>query len=60
MNTNRTVPLSRHDFLRTGSLGATALGLGDLFRARAAAEASGEPKSDTACIFVWLHGTTTR
>ena len=49
-------PLSRRSFLEIGSLAACGLGLSDLLRLRALAEAPGQSKSDTAVILVWLPG----
>jgi len=49
-------PLSRRAFLRTSLLTAGALGLPDLLRGRARAEAGGRPRRDTAVIQLWLGG----
>ena len=48
-------PVSRRVALQMGGIGATGLGLGDLFRLRAEAALPGVP-ADTAVIFVWLAG----
>src|SRR3989304_3904618 len=47
-------PISRRQILRAGWMGLAGLGLGDLLRLRG--QAAGTSSSDTACIFVWLHG----
>ncbi len=49
-------PLSRRRFLEIGALGVGGLGLSDLLRLRAQAEATGKSDPDTALIFVWLPG----
>ena len=50
--------LSRHDFLRVGSLTALGLGWTDLLRMRAAAKPGGGATVATAksCILIWLDG----
>ena len=48
-------PVTRRTALQMGAIGATGLGLGDLFRLRAEAALPGAP-TDTAVIFVWLAG----
>lgn len=48
-------PISRRQALQVGAIGATGLGLGDLFRLRAQAALPGVA-NDTAVIFVWLAG----
>jgi hypothetical protein len=45
--------LTRRSFVQAGMLGLGGLGLADLFRMRAAAEA---PAGDTAVILFWLSG----
>jgi hypothetical protein len=47
---------SRRSFLKIGALGLTGLGLSDLLRLRAAAQAASMPAADTSVIFVWLPG----
>ena len=49
-------PMGRRQFLRAGVAGLGVLGLADLLRLRAQATATGSPRRDTACIFVWLDG----
>lgn len=48
-------PVTRRMAMQVGAMGATGLGLGDLFRLRAEAALPGVP-ADTAVIFVWLGG----
>lgn len=47
---------SRRDFLKVGALGAGALALPELLRARAAAAATGTPIKDTSVVWLWLGG----
>ncbi|MBI3462033.1 MAG: DUF1501 domain-containing protein [Planctomycetes bacterium] len=49
-------PMGRRNFLRIGFLGMAGLGLGEWSRLHARAAEVGKPASDTACIFVYLHG----
>jgi hypothetical protein len=48
--------VTRRSLLRAGVLGLSGLGLSDLLRARAAAEAAGRPADDLSVILVWLDG----
>jgi hypothetical protein len=50
---------TRRDFLRVGALGAGALGLPELLRARAAAASTGQPTKSTSVIWLWLGGGPT-
>jgi hypothetical protein len=55
---------TRRDFLKVGSLGLSALGLGaftlpNLLAARAAAAASNLPVKDTSVVWLWLGGGAT-
>jgi hypothetical protein len=47
--------LTRRSFVQAGVLGIGGLGLGDLFRVRASADAAGSQR-DTAVILFWLSG----
>ena len=50
---------TRRDFLKVGSLGLGAMGLPDLLRMRAEAQAAGQPVKDTSVIWLWLSGGPT-
>jgi hypothetical protein len=50
---------TRRDFLKVGTLGAGALTLPDLLRARAQAELAGRPTKNTSVIWLWLGGGPT-
>jgi hypothetical protein len=50
---------TRRDFLKVGALGAGALTLPDLLRARAYAKQQGHAVSDTSVVWVWLGGGPT-
>jgi len=49
-------PVNRRAFLEAGSLALGGLALGDLLRARAAANEAGKGSSDTSVILIWLQG----
>ena len=55
--------MNRRNFLSVGALGiaggATLLTLPDLLRARAAAQASGQPTRDASVVWLWLGGGAT-
>src|SRR5262245_2369103 len=48
--------IGRRDFLRTGSLGLSGLGLPTLLRARASAAAEGRTTKSTSVVWLWLGG----
>jgi len=50
---------TRRDFLKVGALGAGALGLPELMRARADAASKGQPTKSTSVIWLWLGGGPT-
>src|SRR5436190_15887798 len=50
---------TRRDFLKVGALGLGALTLPDLLRARAAANANGQPTRNTSVVWLWLGGGPT-
>lgn len=50
---------TRRDFLKVGALGAGALTLPHLLRARAEAAAAGQDVKDTSVIWLWLSGGPT-
>lgn len=50
---------TRRDFLKVGSLGAGALALPQLLRARAEAAEAGRPVRDTSVVWLWLGGGPT-
>jgi len=50
---------TRRDFLKVGALGAGALTLPQLLRARAEAAEAGQQVKDTSVIWVWLSGGPT-
>ena len=49
-------PIKRRSFLEVGSLALGGLGLGDLFKARAAAKETSQPVDETSVILIWLQG----
>jgi hypothetical protein len=51
--------ISRRDFLKVGTLGATGLTLTDLLRMRTHAADAGQPTRDTSVIWLWLGGGPT-
>src|SRR5487761_268190 len=51
--------LNRRSFLQVGTLGASALTLPGLMRARAQAAAAGHTVRDTSVIWLWLGGGPT-
>lgn len=50
---------NRRDFLRVGALGAGALGLPQLLKARAASAAEGKSTKNTSVVWLWLGGGPT-
>jgi hypothetical protein len=50
---------SRRDFLKVGALGATALTLPNLLKARAAAASAGQTTKNTSIVWLWLGGGPT-
>ncbi len=50
---------TRREFLKVGTLGASALTLPGLLAARARAATSGKPAKDTSVVWVWLGGGPT-
>src|SRR6516164_5228012 len=51
---------SRRDFLKVGALGLTGFLVPDLWRARAAAAASGTVSKNTSVVWIWLGGGPTQ
>ena len=49
-------PIPRRSFLQTGAIGLGGIGLADLLRLRAEANAVGSAAPDTSVILVWLPG----
>ena len=50
---------SRRDFLKVGVLGASALALPGLLKARAEAKTKGQPTRNTSVVWLWLGGGPT-
>jgi uncharacterized protein DUF1501 len=48
--------LSRRSFVQLGVAGMAGVGLGDVWRARAASANESRPKKDTSAILIWLDG----